>query len=218
MFRCDSCARRASIRLPAAVTEIDTQHVRRKPILNGLINEYTPATSGTEHLPVTRRILFSSGTKPAASSCGTPEPPRSVTSTRTRPSPALTATIPPAAPDGYAGHYCRKARSARPGDSQGNAKPGTSLPQPSARPRPANRPPHRRSGRVSQESVRFSCRGPQIGLRCTCDRPALYLARQPTLAIRAAAGRQGIGTVVHTRYMPGLSPGGEISRATTRTR
>ena len=27
----------------AAVTDIDTQHVRRKPILNGLINEYTRA-------------------------------------------------------------------------------------------------------------------------------------------------------------------------------
>ena len=26
-----------------AVTDIDTQHVRRKPILNGLINEYTRA-------------------------------------------------------------------------------------------------------------------------------------------------------------------------------
>ena len=27
----------------AAVADIDTQHVRRKPILNGLINEYTHA-------------------------------------------------------------------------------------------------------------------------------------------------------------------------------
>jgi putative transposase len=47
-----------------AVTDIDTQQVRRKPVLNGLINEYTRGL-GTEHLPVTRRILFSGGTGPA---------------------------------------------------------------------------------------------------------------------------------------------------------
>ncbi len=38
---------------PATVTDIDNHQIRRKPILNGLINEYTHAACGTEHLPVT---------------------------------------------------------------------------------------------------------------------------------------------------------------------
>ena len=44
------------------MTDIGTQQIRRKPILNGLINRYTHAGGRTEHLPVTSRILFSSGT------------------------------------------------------------------------------------------------------------------------------------------------------------
>jgi hypothetical protein len=44
------------------VTNIDTQQIRRKPVLGGLINEYTHAAWGTEDLQATSGILFSSGT------------------------------------------------------------------------------------------------------------------------------------------------------------
>jgi hypothetical protein len=38
----------------AAVTDVGTQQIRRKPILNGLINEYTHAAWRTEDLQVTQ--------------------------------------------------------------------------------------------------------------------------------------------------------------------
>ena len=38
----------------AAVTDVGTQQIRRKPILNGLINEYTHAAWHTEDLQVTQ--------------------------------------------------------------------------------------------------------------------------------------------------------------------
>jgi hypothetical protein len=45
----------------AAVTDIGAQQIRRKPIFNGLINEYTHAAGRTEDLQVTGRILFRAG-------------------------------------------------------------------------------------------------------------------------------------------------------------
>jgi hypothetical protein len=48
------------------LTDIDTQQIRRKPIVNGLINEYTHAASGTEDLQATSRILFRAGQAAAA--------------------------------------------------------------------------------------------------------------------------------------------------------
>jgi hypothetical protein len=47
-------------------TDLDIQQIRRRPALNGLINEYTHAAWGTECLQAARRILFSSGTGPRA--------------------------------------------------------------------------------------------------------------------------------------------------------
>jgi putative transposase len=46
----------------AAVTDVGTQQIRRKPILNGLINEYTHAAWRTEDLQVTQPNPISSGT------------------------------------------------------------------------------------------------------------------------------------------------------------
>jgi hypothetical protein len=43
------------------VTNIDRQQIRRKPVLGGLINEYTQAARRTEDLQVTDRILFRAG-------------------------------------------------------------------------------------------------------------------------------------------------------------
>ena len=71
----------------------------------------TPTASrGPQRAEAPGRIPAS---RPARCSSGTSGPLRSVTSTRTRPFPTLTATVtvPPAAPTGYAGHYCRTARS-----------------------------------------------------------------------------------------------------------
>jgi putative transposase len=48
----------------AAMTGVGTQHIRRKPVPGGLINEYTHAAWRTGNLLVTCRILFSSGTGP----------------------------------------------------------------------------------------------------------------------------------------------------------
>ena len=82
--------------------------------------------------------------RPARCSSGTSGPLRSVTSTRTRPFPTLTATVtvPPAAPTGYAGHYCRTARS-----PAGRRHPRTGArdraPRRRTRGRPAPAPPAR---------------------------------------------------------------------------
>jgi hypothetical protein len=43
------------------VTDVGTQQIRRKPVLGGLINEYTRRLT-TEDLQVTSTILLSSGT------------------------------------------------------------------------------------------------------------------------------------------------------------
>jgi putative transposase len=45
-----------------AATDLDSERIRRKPVLGGLINEYTHAARHPEEPQVTRRILFSSGT------------------------------------------------------------------------------------------------------------------------------------------------------------
>ncbi len=49
--------------LRATVTDIDTQQIRRRPVLGGLINEYTHAAWRPEDLQVTYRMIFSSGTR-----------------------------------------------------------------------------------------------------------------------------------------------------------
>jgi hypothetical protein len=53
-----------------------------------------------------------------------------------------------------------------------------------------------------------------VVLRCTCDVPPIYLARQPAPATCAAAGRHRHlrPSEVHAGYMCGQSPGGDISR------
>ena len=70
-------------------------------------------------------------------SSGTSGPLRSVTSTRTRPSPTrtltATVTVPPAAPTGYAGHYCRTARSPARRRQPRTGDPGPSTPPTNAR-------------------------------------------------------------------------------------
>ena len=44
------------------VADLDRERIHRKPVLSGLINEYTRAALHPEDSQVTSRILFSSGT------------------------------------------------------------------------------------------------------------------------------------------------------------
>jgi hypothetical protein len=48
------------------MTDVDGQQIRRKPVLGGLINEYTHAALRTGDLKVASRIVFSSGTGSAS--------------------------------------------------------------------------------------------------------------------------------------------------------
>ena len=47
----------------ATVTDVGTRQIRRKPVLDGLINEYLSAAYCMEGLQVTGQILFSNGTR-----------------------------------------------------------------------------------------------------------------------------------------------------------
>jgi hypothetical protein len=44
------------------VADVDRERIRRKPVLDDLVNEYTPAAQRTEDPQVTGRILVSCGT------------------------------------------------------------------------------------------------------------------------------------------------------------
>jgi putative transposase len=48
--------------LHGTAADLDSRRIRRKPVLNGLINEYLRAASPTERCSSQTRILFSSGT------------------------------------------------------------------------------------------------------------------------------------------------------------
>jgi hypothetical protein len=76
-----------------------------------------------------------SAARPAGHSSGTPGPPRSVTSTRTRPSPALTATVtvPPAAPDRLYRTLLPKSSVTSRAASSPHGCPGPSTPPTNAR-------------------------------------------------------------------------------------
>ena len=78
------------------VINVDRRQIRRKPVLGGLINEYTHAARRTEDLQVTGRILFSSGTGWTAIPAGTPPGKRrssrtSTIMTRSAPAPTRAA-------------------------------------------------------------------------------------------------------------------------------